>query len=197
MTLFRYSIALLAFVCVAFITTGASAQEPDEDMESINQAYAAILNSMPREGDLLMPPFVSNIGVRGAKSVKTIDADVAGGKAKRIRVEKGENNWDTVVTAPIGPAVKAGDLLVIVYFARVEEGPGEMPYNVIQLNAAPYTAIIQGGDTLTDEWNAYVVQGKAPNDIEAGKLSMELHLASAQQVIDMGPAFVLNLGSGE
>ena len=81
--------------------------------------------------------------VTGATATLRDDPKVQGGKAIRIQVPgKGANAWDAAVTSPIGKPVKAGDRLVLAFWARLAKGEGgaqaaTLPYNAVQFAAAP------------------------------------------------------------
>lgn len=193
-TLFLRSFSIVGLL-LAGLYSAASAQVEGEDETSVNQAFAAIMDAMPRDGDLIMVPWASGLGTLGDVEKAFIDApDVPGGKALRVTAEKSRNNWDSQINTPIGPAVAEGDLLVMVFYARVEEGSGELPYNSISRNAPPYNALIQDSVTVGNEWDIYVVQGKADKDYGQNSLGVSMHLANADHTIDFGPVFVLNLG---
>ena len=71
-----------------------------------------------------------------------------------------------------------------------------LPYNAVQLASAPYTALFNGPVTIGPEWKLHEVKGKADKDYAGGTLNASLHLATAKQVVDLGPIFVLNMGGG-
>lgn len=196
MRFFRNLSVLIAAGAMALAGMSASAQVEGEDEASINEAFAAIMASMPRDGDLIMVPWASSLGTNGVESADLIeDLDVPGHKALRVTATKKPNNWDANVISPIGPAVEEGDLLVVVYYAKVVDGDPALPYNVVQLNDAPYTSVINSSDTLTDEWNVYIIQGKAGKAYGQNKLNLQFHLGNADHTVDFGPVFVLNLGN--
>ena len=196
MRFFRNLSVLIAAGAMALAGMSASAQVEGEDEASINEAFAAIMASMPRDGDLIMVPWASSLGTNGVESADLIeDLDVPGHKALRVTATKKPNNWDANVISPIGPAVEEGDLLVVVYYAKVVDGDPALPYNVVQLNDATYTSVINSSDTLTDEWNVYIIQGKAGKAYGQNKLNLQFHLGNADHTVDFGPVFVLNLGN--
>ncbi|GGD17099.1 hypothetical protein [Aquisalinus flavus] len=195
MRFFRTLSALLAAGMMSVAGIAASAQVEGEDEASINEAFAAIMASMPRDGDLIMVPWASALGTNGVESADLIDdLDVPGHKALRVTATKKANNWDANVISPIGPAVEKGDLLVVVYYAKLVEGDAQLPYNVVQMNDAPYTSVIQSSDTLNDEWNVYIIQGKAAKAYGQNTLNLQFHLGNADHTVDFGPVFMLNLG---
>jgi len=137
-------------------------------------------------------------GPRGAGRVRN-DAGVQGGKALRVTVNQpNAEAWRVSVSVPINKAVRAGDNLVLAFWARMERGPdgatsSTLPNNTVQLAAAPYSALFAGPVTVTPQWQMFEIRGRANRDYAAGELNVAMHLANAQHVIDIGPVFVLNM----
>jgi hypothetical protein len=106
--------------------------------------------------------------------------------------------WDVAVESAIGQPVRAGDELLLAFWARLEKGDGgattTLPFNAIQLSAAPYTALFAGPAEVGAEWKLHEVRGKATTDHAAGTLKATIHLATASQTVEFGPIFVVNLG---
>jgi len=136
----------------------------------------------------------------GARSQVRNDGNVQGGKALRVEVPgRSEQAWTTAVSVPINRAIHAGDNLVLAFWARLEQGDNgavsaSLPYNAVQLSAAPYTALFSGGVTVTPTWQMFEVTGTANRDYAADSLNVAIHLATGRQTIDIGPVFVLNMG---
>lgn len=128
------------------------------------------------------------------------DGSVQGGKALRIDVPgKSEHAWDVSVVNNLTKPVKAGDKLVLAFWARLDKGEGgaqttSLPYNAVQLATAPYTPVFTKGVTIGTEWKMYEASGKADKDYPAGALNAAIHLATGKQTIDIGPVFVLDMG---
>src|SRR3954470_2353527 len=137
----------------------------------------------------------------GAQSQVRNDASVQGGKALRVQVPaRSTQTWDTAVSVPINRAVHAGDNLVLAFWARLEQGDNgattaSLPYNSVQLSAAPYTAMFTGGVTVTPQWQMFEIHGQAARDYAAGALNVSIHLATGHQTIDIGPVFLLDMGA--
>lgn len=183
--------------CMAslFGAWSASAQVEGEDMASLDAEYANIVSQLPREATLIMTPWVSSLGVVGnTKSELIDDRTVSGKKALRVVGEKRPQNWDIAVEAPIGPAVKKGDLIVLVYYMKLVDGSPNMPFNAVQNAGEPYNTIAGGSAQLTDEWNLFVAQGNADRNYRQNSLKLSLHFGGADNTVDIGPVFVLNLG---
>jgi hypothetical protein len=171
----RFALAL-ACACAGLLLAPATAQ----DLNIINDPGAPQVN--------------------GASGRLRDDAEVQGGKALRVVVRgKGANPWDVAVETAITKPVKAGDQLLFAFWARLEKGEGGataamLPYNAIQVSAAPYTTLFTGSAEIGPEWKLLEVRGKADADHAAGTLKATIHLATAAQTVDLGPIFVVNLG---
>lgn len=182
-------IAALAATVIAF-TSAALAQQAQPDAggddiwsHQINTATAGTWNLQPNRP---RPAFVNEEGVPG-------------GTAMRVRVTaKGANPWDVQVSSPIAGAIKRGDVILLMYYARAEtpaEGGSVLPTR-IQTNAAPYTAVLESQEHLTGAWAQHCAIAVAATDNAAGSTNVSVHLATAAQTVDFGPVFVLNLGPG-
>ncbi|KQS56459.1 hypothetical protein ASG17_10750 [Brevundimonas sp. Leaf363] len=128
-------------------------------------------------------------------------AEVPGGQAVRIEAKQSANQWDISAGMPVTGDIHAGDVLMLAVWARVETPPegqttARLPAVMIQQNAAPYSPVISGGVNLTSEWKLHFVTGTSPVDRPNGNAGVTIHLANANQTIDLGPAFVFNLGQG-
>jgi hypothetical protein len=138
----------------------------------------------------------------GATSQVRNDASVQGGKALRVQVPgRSAQAWTTAVSVPINRPIHAGDNLVLAFWARLEQGDNgattaSLPYNAVQLSAAPYTAVFSGPATVTPQWQMFEVDGRAARDYAADSLNVAIHLATGHQTIDIGPVFVLDMGQG-
>ena len=138
-------------------------------------------------------------GISGKPSMRS-DPAVQGGKAVRVDVPgKGEHPWSVAASNPIDKPVKAGDNLVLAFWARLEKGENGaagaiLPFNAVQMAAEPYTALFSGPVTIGPDWKMVEVKGKADRAYAAGQLNVSVHLATARQVVDLGPVFVLDMG---
>jgi len=129
---------------------------------------------------------------------KHIKADVPGEYAFRVKVSKGVNPWDTQASSPIAGAIQEGDVIMLNYFARAEvpaEGGSALTAR-IQLAAAPYGSVLDMTSKISGEWKSYCAFRVATASIGENKSSVSIHLATAQQVIDLGPVLVFNFGKG-
>jgi hypothetical protein len=138
--------------------------------------------------------------VTGAKAALRDDSAVQGGKALRIQVpRKGANPWDSSLASPVKKPLKAGDNLLLAFYARLEKGDNgattaTLPFAGLQLADAPWTPLFHEAVEIGPEWKLLQVKGKADGSYAAGKLKVTIHLASAKQVVDVGPVILLDQG---
>lgn len=127
------------------------------------------------------------------------DGAVQGGAALRVPVTGVGEAWSMGVNVPLLKPVKAGDRLVLAFYARLSKAEGgattaKIANAQIQLSAAPYTAIFGKPFDVTSEWQLLQVAGKADKDYPAGALVAALHVNTGKHVIDLGPVAVLDMG---
>jgi hypothetical protein len=138
--------------------------------------------------------------VTGAKASLVDDAKAQGGKALRVQVpKKGANPWDSAVGGAIKKPVARGDKLVLLFSARLEKGENgavtaTLPYNAVQLAAAPYSTLMTSAATIGPEWKDFKVEGVSDGAYAAGDLKVTIQLATARQTVDFGPIVVLDMG---
>ncbi len=181
----RASLAALALAAgLGALSTPAAAQQADPLDQVINN------------------PLPANFRVDGLRDKPKVrsDANVQWNKALRIDVPgKSPNPWAIAVAVPIRKPVKAGNKIVLAFWARLEKGENgatstTLPYNAIQMSSAPYTALFSGPITIDSTWKLQQVEGRANADYAADTLNATIHLATGKQVVDIGPVFVLDVG---
>jgi hypothetical protein len=129
---------------------------------------------------------------------KYMKADVLGGYAFRVKATKGANPWDVQASSPIEGAINEGDVIMIDYYARAEE-PAEGGSSLtvrIQFAGPPYNSVLETTTKITGEWKSYCAFRVANATMAENKSSVSIHLATAKQVIDLGPVMVFNFGKG-
>jgi hypothetical protein len=121
---------------------------------------------------------------------------IPGEHAFRIKASKGVNPWDVQASSPVQGAINAGDVIMLMYYARAEEAAegGSSLAARVQLGAAPYTSALDFSTPITGEWKSYCAHRVATATLPEKKGSVSIHLATAKQVIDLGPVFVFNFG---
>jgi hypothetical protein len=182
------AIAVALAACVPLLTNSAPAVSQQAEDDISNKII-----SVP------VPARYRVDGLRDKPKVRS-DPKVQWGKALRVEVPgKAQNAWAVAVAVPVNKPVKAGDKLVLVVWARLEKGENgatstTLPSNAVQLSKAPYTSLFGGPMTIGPEWKAQEFQGKANAAYPADTLNISIHLATAKQVVDIGPVFLLNMG---
>ncbi|MEO8063303.1 MAG: hypothetical protein ABI821_11210 [Pseudomonadota bacterium] len=123
---------------------------------------------------------------------------IPGEHAFRIKANKGANPWDVQASSPVQGAINTGDVIMLMYYARAAE-PAEGGSSLtarVQLAAAPYTSTLDFSAPITGEWKSYCAHRLATATLPEKKGSVSIHLATAKQVIELGPVFVFNFGQG-
>jgi hypothetical protein len=123
-------------------------------------------------------------------------AGVPGGYAFRVKARKGANPWDVQASSPVAGAIEQGDVIMLMYYARAEqpaEGGSKLTAR-IQLAGPPYSSVLDFTAPIDAEWKSYCAFRVAGAAIGAKNSSVSIHLATAEQVIDLGPVLVFNFG---
>jgi hypothetical protein len=177
----RFSRAItLALTLLALPAGAVRAQEDDVWSHVINMETAGYWSVMPER------PRVQIVDVEGQ----------AFAQAFRARGRSSANPWDVQASSPSGGAIAQGDTVMVMLFARAEqaaEGGSRLPMR-LQLSGAPYTSLLDANFQLTDQWKQYCASGVAAQDFPDERTNVSLHLATGQQVIDLGPVFVFDFG---
>lgn len=122
--------------------------------------------------------------------------EIPGGMAFRAKAHKGANPWDVQASSPVAGAINEGDVIMLMYYARAAE-PAEGGSSLtarVQLASAPYTAAMDMTSKITSEWASYCAHRVASTALPEKGGSVSIHLATARQVIELGPVFVFNFG---
>jgi hypothetical protein len=181
-----------ALLCLAVVAAAAAAPQILRAQDSADDMVKMIVNRPPVTAWHLD-------GVTGKLNIRN-DPAVQYGKALRVDVPgKGEHPWSIAASNPIEKPIKAGDNLVLAFWARLEKGENgattaTLPYNAIQMSHDPYTAVFTGPVTIGPEWKMVEIDGKADRAYAAGQLNVSIHLATGKQIVDLGPVFVLDRG---
>lgn len=135
----------------------------------------------------------------GQKSKVGKTSGVPGDQAMRVEITaKGANPWDVGALSPIQKAIAADDaILVAVYLRAPQLKDGEtttIAYLGATEAAEPYGNIATASTPITNQWKLYYAAGKAPRAFAPGAARVTVHLASAKQVVELGPVFVLDFG---
>lgn len=127
------------------------------------------------------------------------DKDVQGGHALRVKIPKaGPDPWSVGSSVEIEKPIADADVIYIAFWARAPElKDGEttpIPAVELRLSNEPYTAIVHGAVNLTNQWTLHSVRGRVSGSFDKGQVSVGMHLAAKQAVLEFGPIFVLDLG---
>jgi len=142
---------------------------------------------------------VWNVQPDKPKSKMVKAAGIPGDMAMRVKANKGRNPWDVQASSPVnGGTINQGDVVMLMVYARAEQ-PAEGGSNLslrIQLSAAPYTSTMDFSTPISTEWKSYCAHRVASIEVPAKKGNVSIHLATAEQIIELGPVFVFNFGPG-
>jgi len=187
----------------------APAAAPSGALRDAEQRYAAELAKLrvllPVQGVLINDPSVATLGIYGADIQKELvaAADVPGGQAARVRVEKKQaDSFASGTVMPIAADIRKGDTVFIAFYARAVEVGNEAQSGVIsamraQMNHAPWAAAAESAVQVPqNQWQLFYISGVSEVDIPAGSGMLSAQIGGQKQVIDFGPAFVLDLGPG-
>lgn len=175
----KSQVFLLASVVMA---SASFAQELDIWTKTINNDTNGVWNVQPDKPK--------------SKDVKA--PGIPGEMALRVKGRLGANPWDVQAASPIAGAIAAGDVIMVMAYLRAEqpaEGGSKISLRV-QLSGAPYTSTMDFTAPITTEWKSYCAHRVATAQMPAGGSNVNVHLATAPQVIDLGPVFVFNFGPG-
>lgn len=176
-----------AAALVSIFASFASAQSGDED-DILDQ----VINSPPVQ-------FWQVTGLRATPRPVRAQG-VLGDQAIRVAVPRpGANPWDIAGRMSIAGEINQGDTILLAVWARTHTPPEGQRFGVlsgirVEQSVAPYTAIAQDSAVVPSEWTMVYASGVAQQDYPGGSTNISVHLASAAQTIELGPAFVLNLG---
>jgi hypothetical protein len=134
-------------------------------------------------------------GSQASKPIK--DAGVQGGGAFEVQVTSaGPQPYTTAAQQDITGPIKAGDkLIVVVWLKAAVAASSPTPLHVrMQVNSGSYDGILDQDVNVTNTWDRYVVQGVSAADHAKGTAVLAVQLGQAKQTIDLGPAFVLDMG---
>jgi hypothetical protein len=178
---------VFAFLAAALLSAGGYAQGAKND------PAATIQNQM------INVPSAGSWNVWGAQGSQRKDDTVTGGYAMRVVATKGVNSWDAAASVAIIRPIKKGDVILAAFWARAEKpAPGKTtattPSASLSLIKPPYTGLFSEPAEIGPAWAMYYASGVADRDYDAGELNFSVQLAAANQVIDFGPAFVVDLG---
>ncbi len=190
----------LGLVAGACVQRPASTAAPTANAETAGAATAKELPSdgvsvLAADGTVAFKPFgavqkveVATIRVSGQPFDEALQATIK---------EAGQSAWEVQVTAPTTVAIQKDDVLLAIFYARVEKeqeaGGGETEF-VFELASEPYTKSVSYAVPLTPEWRKVQVRFRAADNYELGKAQMIFRLGYAPETIQIGGVSVTNFG---
>lgn len=129
--------------------------------------------------------------VYGTTSDYLPDAKVYGGSAvKVLPLKTPVEEWTSGAVLPIPKALKAGEQISAVFWARAAE---PVAVNVtIQGGAPSYPVVAQTTAALTPQWQRISISGVAASDLAAASQSLVLHLGKTPTAVSLGPVLFHN-----
>ncbi len=130
-------------------------------------------------------------------SKKITDANVQGGSAFEVQVTTaGPQTYSTAAQQDLTGPIKAGDKLIAVLWLKANSADNTpTPLHLrMQVNSGSYDGIVDADVTIDNTWKRYPIQGVSTADHAKGSAVLVVHLGQAKQTIDLGPAFVLDMG---
>ncbi|MDP9108651.1 MAG: hypothetical protein M3N23_06245 [Pseudomonadota bacterium] len=127
-------------------------------------------------------------------------AEVPGGAAVRVEVRRaGANPWDVGGAYPTVKPIAAGDTLLVMLYLRApdtkEGDSAPVPIGASEADA-PYTPIADQTVKVGPVWKRYFAAGVSSKGFAAGKARIAIQLGGAKQVVEVGPAFLFDMGPG-
>lgn len=124
------------------------------------------------------------------------DDTVQGGRALLLPVTGSGTPYAVGVNVPITQDIKAGDHLVLMFWAKLAKAePGVTSAKIagqVQLAAAPYSAIFTKQFDLTPEWKLFEARGVADKDYSKGTLNAAFHVNTGKQTVALGIVVVMD-----
>lgn len=157
---------------------------------------AVARNSDPALDHLINSPKVSAWSVYGeGQSTQQVPCEASGKSCLRVDLQgRRANPWDNGVIAPVTGDIRKGDKLQVLVWMRLDTDDARAKVSVpisLQLNAAPYTALLSGVATLSSKLEPVVLNGTAQADQAAGTVMLSAHVGQVGQPIWFSAPFVL------
>ena len=188
MTNGHYAIAALLLGSIA--PGLAQAQDKAADLKALAASLPGTLIDDPTSLDWsVYGPDHTHKPIRGT--------DIPGGQAAlQVAVTKAGNPYDVSANVPLTAAVKAGEQIVIGFYARTvsaetADGSGIVTVR-FQQNAAPYSGFGDTKLTIGKTWQFYQAPARATVDLPKGIGVAVYQLSGAKQVVQIGQTIVVS-----
>lgn len=164
--------------------------------EKADKAQAAPARD-PALDHLINTPRVTTWNVYGGEGVATqqIPCAAYGKQCLRVPLQTVKTNvWDIGAVAPVQGSIAKGDQIQVVMWARLDTDDARAKETIpvlLQLGAAPYTAVISGTATLTSQLEPVAIGGIAAAAFEAGTVNLALQLGQLARPVVLSAPLVL------
>lgn len=161
------------------------------------QAAQAAPARDPALDHLINTPRVTTWNVYGGDGIATQQLPCAayGKLCLRVPLQSTKPNaWDIGAVAPVQGAIAKGDQIQVVLWARLDTDDARAKETVpvlLQLGAAPYTAVVSGTATLTSQLQPVAIGGVATAAFEAGTVNLALQLGQLGRPVVLSAPLVL------
>ncbi|WP_082532551.1 glycoside hydrolase family 5 protein [Pelomonas sp. Root1237] len=129
------------------------------------------------------------------QSTQQVACEASGKTCLRVDLQgKRANVWDNGVITPITGEIRKGDKLQVLMWMRLDTDDAKAKVSVpisLQLNAAPYTALLSSVATLTNKLEPVVLNGTVQENQAAGTVMLSAHVGQVGQPIIVSAPFVL------
>jgi hypothetical protein len=138
----------------------------------------------------------ANYKVKVAKA-----SGIPGEQAVHVIVSaKGANPWDIGATSDTVKPVGSNDTMMLAVYLRAPDASETQTLDIpisIGESAAPYGIVAQDIVKVGSVWKLFYASGRAAKSYPVGALRGTVHLAGDKQVVELGPVFLLNMGSAQ
>ncbi len=172
--------------------------KPAPILPSLDDEFNAVRRLLPKDGDLLHPPYPGDLNSYGKLKASAIeDAEMPGGEALQVKVSRaGKNPWDAGVSGAIAGAISKGDAIVVVTYVKSKDDGAFIADAGLQQNSEPYDAVFSEGINVSPSLKRVFISGIAERDYAAGEAGYFFQMAGQKQTLFLGPVFIFNLGQG-
>ena len=190
------------FVSAAFAMTAlSSAPAMADPVKELETEGVRIYKLLPRPSTLIAQPGAEGWEIYGVDAKAKTVRELPGDTARVIRVAKpGANAWDIGANMKTGLPTEAGDVLLAAVWARAAKLPrGESSVSLplyIQQQGGDYETFQTSNAQVTGEWELHYVHATLPRAFRQEEVGASMHFATGKHTIELGPAYLMNLGPG-
>lgn len=180
------------------VVEGAKSILPPTQQAAAPAAGPVLPPQLAGKGRLINDPARRGWGIYGAGlKHQDITVGIPGGVATRLEIAApGAARHEAGINIPIDEAIRADDGLIVAFTARTvaartPDGRAVLGIRV-QRNAAPYPGFGDNEVRVGPNWQLLQLRTRADIDIEKGAGGVALHLAGAEQTLEIGSVYILS-----